>query len=97
MTEIKSLPEQIQEEEKEIHDYGDPNIRSANAPIGRWLKATYVLLPIWGIIWFWFFWNGSYGWLDRGYWHQLQEAANTTIPQKNMNVMDRVDMDGSGP
>jgi hypothetical protein len=32
---------------------------------------------------FFLFWNGSWGWFDPGYWHQLQRAANTTYPFVN--------------
>lgn len=58
---------------------------SLDPPIYTWLKISYVLLPIWGIITFFIFWNGSFGWLDRGYWQELQEAANTTYPFVNHN------------
>ena len=71
-------------EEHDIHEYGEAYIRSANAPVPKWLIATYIILPIWGVITFMLFWNGSRGWLDRGYWEQLQHAANTTIPQQNV-------------
>lgn len=69
----------------EITSYGDTNIRSGDAPISKWLKAVYYTLPVWGILWFWLFWNGSYGWLDQGYWQQLQRAANTTFPTMNQD------------
>ena len=73
-------------EHSEIEHYGDPGISSADAPIATWLKWSYVLLPIWGIVWFFLFWNGStVGWFDRGYWFQLQKAANTTFPSININ------------
>ena len=72
-------------EELEVYKEGDSFLRSANAPVPKWLMATYIILPIWGIIWFMMFWNGSWGWFDRGYWHELQEVANTTIPQHNAN------------
>ncbi len=67
-------------EQHEIEEYGDPGILSADAPVPTFLKWTYILLPIWGIIAFSLYWNGSSGWLDRGYWRQLQEAAGTTFP-----------------
>lgn len=69
--------------EDEVEDYGDPNIQSYNAKVPFWLILTYIVLPIWGIISFYLYWNGSYGWLDRGYWHQLQKAAGTTYPFVN--------------
>lgn len=60
---------------------------SKDLPIPRWLITTYIVLPIWGIITLYLFWNGSWGWLDRGYWQQLQQAADTThvefIPPKD--------------
>jgi hypothetical protein len=58
--------------------YGDPGIASMDARIPSWLKWVYVTLPIWGLISLYLYWNGSHGWLDRGYWQQLQKAANTT-------------------
>ena len=71
--------------ENEIESYGEEGISSYEGSIPRWLMLTYILLPIWGVIWFYYFWNGSYGWLDRGYWNQLQRAANTTFPAINQN------------
>lgn len=68
------------EEHHELELYGDDRIASLNAPIPLWLKLTYLLLPFWGLICFYLYWNGSAGWLDRGYWQQLQEAAQTTFP-----------------
>lgn len=73
----------MSDHEEEVEEYGDPGIRSLDAPIPKWLIATYIILPIWGVITFFIFWNGSLGWLDRGYWHELQRAANTTFPQIN--------------
>ncbi len=58
--------------------YGDTGLSSADAKVPRWLFWSYPILIIWGFIWLFFFWDGSRGWLDRGYWHQLEEAANTT-------------------
>lgn len=70
-------------EEKKIEEYGDEGIRSDDAKIPRFLVWTYILLPIWGIITLYIFWDGSIGWFDRGAWQQLQIAANTTFPTKN--------------
>lgn len=60
------------------------------------LKYTYAILPIWGIFWGVMYWNGSKGWLDRGYWSQLQQAANTRlespkdlIPIKKKNLSEK--------
>lgn len=72
--------------EEEITYYGDDQLASADAPIETWLKVIYVLLPIWGIVTLFIFWNGSVGWFDRGYWQQLQRAANTTMPYDNFNA-----------
>lgn len=73
-------------EEDEIEEYGDPQITSKDANVMTWLKLTYIILPIWGLFTLFYYWNGSKGWLDRGYWHQLQQAANTTYPFKNDQV-----------
>lgn len=62
----------------------DEVIKSNDAPVPRWLIINYIIWPLWGIVWFYYFWNGSYGWLDRGYWQELQRAANTTIPFENV-------------
>lgn len=67
--------------DEEIEDYGETGIQSGNAPIPRWLIMVILILPFWGLVWFALFWNGSYGWLDRGHWHELQRAANTTFPE----------------
>ncbi|MFV0339202.1 MAG: hypothetical protein ACK5MA_01030 [Parachlamydiaceae bacterium] len=69
-------------EDNETEFYGDPGIESNNAKIPRWLIWTYLILPIWGLFSLYYYWNGSHGWLDRGYWEQLQRAANTTFPTK---------------
>lgn len=70
----------LQDNEEEVDIYGDDDIVSRDAKVPRWLKAIYMVLPIWGIFWFFTFLNGSCGWLDRGYWNQLQRAALTTFP-----------------
>lgn len=62
----------------------DPQIASKDASIPRWLILTYLILPIWGVLSFAYFWNGSHGWLDRGYWNQLQKAALTTFPYETI-------------
>jgi hypothetical protein len=71
----------------EIDLYGDPGIASYDAKIPKFLLATYLLFPIWGIVSFYYFWNGSMGWFDRGYWRELQIAANTTFPIENQNMI----------
>lgn len=65
---------------EEIDLYGDPGIASKHNPVPKWLILSYIVWPIVGLIWFYLFWNGSYGWFDRGYWQQLQRAAGTTFP-----------------
>lgn len=74
-------------EHNELEEYGDPGIASFDAPIPKWLKFNYIFWPLWGIVWFFMFWNGSSGWFDRGYWQQLQRAANTTFPSYNADEL----------
>ena len=69
----------------EIEEYGDQYISSKDAKVPGFLKWTYILCPIWGVVWLFYFCNGSYGWLDRGYWNSLQRAANTTFPSENVD------------
>ena len=68
-------------DDEPLDNYGDTGIQSAHAPLPKWLKWLYVILPIWGIFWFYLYWNGSYGWLNRDHWFELQKAANTTFPE----------------
>lgn len=73
-------------EHEELEIYGDSGIESKHGgkiPIA--LKFFYITLPIWGIIVWFIYWNGAHGWLDRGYWFELEKAANTTFPIKNQN------------
>lgn len=70
--------------DEEMDLYGDPGIASYDAKVPKFLLLTYLLLPFWGIVTFCYFWNGSLGWFDRGYWHELQVAANTTFPFENL-------------
>lgn len=75
------------QEDSELEHYGDEGIASQNAPVPVWLKFNYVFWIIFGIIWFYMFWNGStVSFFDRGYWHELQQAANTTFPPINQNL-----------
>ncbi len=71
----------------EIELYGDPGIATFDAKVPKFLIATYLVLPFWGLAALYYFWNGSIGWFDRGYWHELQIAANTTFPIENQNMM----------
>lgn len=70
---------------EEIELYGDQSIASGDAPVPRWLKFNYLFWILWGVVWFFLFWNGSWGWLDRGYWQQLQRAAGTVYPFQNQS------------
>lgn len=79
------MTRQNEEEESELELYGDSGIASFDAKVPLFLKINYVFWPIWGIIVFYFFWNGSLAFFDRGYWHELQIAANTTFPIQNQN------------
>ena len=65
---------------EESEPYLDEEIPSNDAKVPGFLKLTYLLLPIWGVLCLYYYANGSHGWLDRGYWHELQRAANTTFP-----------------
>jgi hypothetical protein len=54
--------------------------KSEERKIPGFLYFVYVAVlagGIWGMI---AFWNGSQGWFDRGFWHELQKAAATTAP-----------------
>jgi hypothetical protein len=84
----KMMPEENKphEEHEEIELYGDPGISTFDKPVPTWLLMTYISLPIWGLITLVIFFNGSVGWLDRGYWHELQVVANTTLPNHNANM-----------
>jgi hypothetical protein len=71
----------------EIELYGDPGIATFDAKVPKFLIFNYLFWPIWGFFTLWYFWNGSIGWMDRGYWHELQIAANTTFPIENQNML----------
>jgi len=53
---------------------------SEERKIPKFLKVIYLILAVWGIWAFITYWNGSHGFLDRGYWQKLQKAAHTTYP-----------------
>lgn len=78
-------------EDDEIEHYGDDKIASYHGIVPNWLKYQYVFWIVWGFVWFWLFWNGSWGYFDRGYWQQLQRAANTTFPMINHNEISNTD------
>lgn len=67
--------------DEELEYFGDTGIASAHAPVPRWLLWNYVFWALFGLMWFALYWNGSWGYLDRGHWQELQKAANTTFPQ----------------
>lgn len=73
----------------EIEEYGEQGIASGDAPIPNWLKFNYVLWPVVGLISFYYFWNGSAGWLDRGYWNELQRAASTVYPFNTVELIEK--------
>lgn len=83
------MSDQVQEAHYpgEIELYADPGIATYDAKVPTFLKLTYLVLPIWGIITLYIFWNGSVGWFDRGYWKELQIAANTTFPFENQDTL----------
>ena len=72
----------------EVVEYGDEGIASKDAPIPRWLKFNYLFWPLWGLVAFYYFWNGSVGWFDRGYWNQLQRAAGTVYPFNTLDIVE---------
>ncbi len=53
---------------------------SEEKKVPLFLYITYIILIVGGIWGFITYWNGSHGWLDRGYWKPLQQAAGTTYP-----------------
>lgn len=75
----------LEGEEEPLETFGDPQIASGHGGVPLFLWFTYAILPIWGIVTFFYFYNGSHGWWDRGSWRQLQIAANTTFPTDNVN------------
>lgn len=79
MEEVRGMERESSEGVKEeLDSYADGSITSRDAKVPGWLKFVYIAMPIWGVIWFYLYWNGSSGWLDRGYWGELQKAAKTT-------------------
>jgi|APSaa5957512535_1039671.scaffolds.fasta_scaffold633806_2 hypothetical protein len=65
-----------------LDEYSGGEIKEIpDTKVPKFLKLLYLILPIWGIIWFFLYWNGSNGYLDRGHWRELQEAAKTTFQE----------------
>ena len=85
MKALTPLIEELKMEDKEIKDelldqYADGEIKEfKDTKVPRFLKITYLTLITWGTIWFFLFLDGSAGFLDRGFWRELAEAAKTTI------------------
>ena len=69
--------------------YGDPGIASKDARIPKWLVCVNWVCVFIGLAVFYLYWNGSHGWLDRGYWNELQRAANTQYPYTTTQIVDR--------
>ena len=61
-----------------------PAYKETEPGIPYWLILVYIFVPLWGFVAFYLYWNGSHGWLDRGYWEPLQKAANTTFPAREL-------------
>lgn len=78
-----------QDDNSDVEFYGDPGIASKDAPVPRWLVINNWCWIALGFACLYFFWNGSQGWLDRGYWQQLQRAANTTYPYTTWKSVER--------
>lgn len=76
-------------EEDSIDYYGDEHITSYHGKVPLWLKIQYVFWIAWGVVWFFLYWNGSWGYLDKGYWHQLQISAQTTFPQQDSSELNK--------
>lgn len=62
-----------------VGDYAHHEIQEyQNTRVPTFLKWVYLFLPLWGLWSMYYYWEGSRGWMDRGYWHELEIAANTT-------------------
>jgi hypothetical protein len=83
------MDKQTHPEDPDLELYGDPGIASKNAKIPTWLICSNWFWVIVGFVGLFLYWNGSYGWLDRGYWSQLQRAANTAYPYTTMEIVER--------
>ena len=69
--------------------YGDPGIASKNAQVPRWLVWVNWTCVAIGLSVLYLYWNGSHGWLDRGYWNELQRAANTQYPFTTNEIVQK--------
>lgn len=80
------MEQKTDSQHEEFDFYEGGSISSAHGGIPKWLWFFYIAMPLWGLVWFYLYWNGSSGWLDNGYWQQLQRAANTTSPYVNVEA-----------
>lgn len=79
-----------EEETLVADDYAHHEIQEYhNTKIPLLLKLAYIILPIWGLATFYFYWDGSSGWGDRGYWRELQAASNTTHTTQLVEQVDQ--------
>lgn len=69
-----------QEENEDRETYGDSGIVSLEGKVPNFLRWSYWVLLIWGILTLYFYGNGSCGFLDGKCWQGLQVAAKTTFP-----------------
>lgn len=70
--------------------YADNEVTEfANGRVPTFLKFVYLILPIWGIFWWVQYWDGSQGFLDRGYWKELQVQAHTTRATKEHQIQPK--------
>lgn len=76
-----------QQDDLVIDTYGDNEVTEySNTKVPTFLKFVYVILPIWGIWWWYAYWDGSDGWLDRGYWKELQTQSRTKRSRKDSDL-----------
>ena len=75
-------------EHSDVELYGDPGIASKDHRVPLWLTINNWFWVFFGLFFFYYYINGSHGWLDRGYWAQLQRAANTTYPFTTREIME---------
>lgn len=86
---IKDPPDPVTPQHYHVSRYGDNEVSEYHdTPVPTFLKYVYAILPVWGIIWFFLYWDGSYGWLDRGYWKELQSSANTRLEKSAESSKD---------
>ncbi len=79
----------MSESDDDIEYYGDTQIASKDAEVPRWLIWIFAAVFVWGIVWLYLFWGGATGWIDRGYWYELEQAANTTFPYRDADYTEK--------